>query len=88
MKSKTKTRDARPKTPDQILHELAIEKPDEIDVEIIAQYLGATIYHKPLKGCEARIVGYGDKGYHRRELDFVSGSPEVLGWTRNRTLAS
>ena len=61
MKSKTKTRDARPKTPDQILHELAIERPDEIDIEVIAQYLGATIYYKPLKGCEARIVGYGDR---------------------------
>ena len=61
MKSKTKTRDSRLKTPDQILHELAIERPDEIDIEVIAQYLGATIYYKPLKGCEARIVGYGDR---------------------------
>jgi hypothetical protein len=51
----------RPFTPSQLLRDLGIEGPEDIDVEAIAQYCGATIVYAPLKGCEARIIGYGDR---------------------------
>lgn len=42
-------------------NELAISHPSEIDIEAIAYYKGALVKHRPLKGCEARIIGYGEK---------------------------
>ena len=49
------------KKADVLLKELGIEEPDEIDVEAIAEYCGATIVYDELEGCEARIVGTGDR---------------------------
>ena len=46
---------------EQILQELGITEADEIDLEAIAWYLGATVKIRPLDGCEARIVGAGDR---------------------------
>ena len=43
------------------LDELGITDPSEIDIEAIAFYKGATVKRRPLKGCEARIIGHGDK---------------------------
>lgn len=43
------------------LDELAITDPSEIDIEAIAYYKGATVKRRPLKGCEARIIGHGDR---------------------------
>jgi len=37
--------------------DFAISSPKEIDIEAIALCLGASIKYRPLKGCEARIVG-------------------------------
>jgi hypothetical protein len=48
-------------TPDQILLDLGIREPQDLDIEAIAQYCGATIHYKPLSGCEARIIGYRDR---------------------------
>ena len=42
---------------EQLLQELGITEPEEIDLEAIAYYVGATIKRRPLDGCEARIVG-------------------------------
>src|SRR5690606_6030659 len=36
-------------------------EPSEIDVCAIAQTQGATVVEKPVKGAEARIMGFGDK---------------------------
>src|SRR5260370_42446101 len=49
------------KTPEQILAELGIKEPEDLDIEAIAEYCCATIRYKPLYGCEARIIGYRDR---------------------------
>ena len=46
------------KSPEELLDHLGINIPEEIDIEAIAQYCGATIQYKDLKGCEARILGF------------------------------
>jgi hypothetical protein len=40
-----------------LLQELGITEPEEIDLEAIAWHVGATVKHRILDGCEARIVG-------------------------------
>ena len=49
------------KSPGKILQELGIAEPSEIFIEAIAQHCGATIVYEPIKGSEARILGYGDR---------------------------
>ncbi len=49
------------KTPAALLEELGIREPEDIVIEAIAQYCGATILYQPLQGSEARIVGSGDR---------------------------
>jgi len=39
------------KSPSRLLKELGITEPQEIDVEAIAQYCGATIVYERLEGC-------------------------------------
>jgi len=46
---------------EKLLKELGITDPDEIDLEAIAYYVGARICYRALDGCDARIVGYGDR---------------------------
>lgn len=43
------------------LQELGVTEPSEIDVEVVARYLGAKVKYRPLKSCEARIVGHADR---------------------------
>jgi hypothetical protein len=45
------------RTPTQLLEELGITSPEEIDIEAIAYHCGALIKYRPLSGCAARIVG-------------------------------
>lgn len=45
----------------ELLKSLGITEPAEIDICAIAQSRGATVVEKRLTGCEARIVGYGDR---------------------------
>ena len=47
--------------PIDLLQELGITEPEEIRIEPIAQYCGATIVYESLEGCEARIVGFGNQ---------------------------
>jgi IrrE N-terminal-like domain len=47
--------------PEEILSTLGITEPDDIDIEAIAWECGATILYEPLTGCEANIIGSGDK---------------------------
>lgn len=51
------------KHPDELLDELGILEPEEIDVEGIAAYCGAFVVYEPLSGAEARIVGNRNKAY-------------------------
>lgn len=46
---------------ERLLQELGVSEPKDIDLEAIAYYLGARIKYRPLDGCDARIVGVGDK---------------------------
>ena len=48
-------------TPFEILADLGIHDPEDLDIEAIAYHCGATIVYKLLFGCEARIVGVGDE---------------------------
>lgn len=47
----------------KILEEFGISSPDEIDVNAIAQYFGATVVAEPLHGSAARILGVGDRAF-------------------------
>ena len=49
------------KAPEELLGELGIRQPDDIDIEAIAEHCGAAIRVAHLTGCEARIVGSGDR---------------------------
>jgi hypothetical protein len=46
---------------ERLLKSLGVEKPDDIDLEAIAYDRGALVRYSPLDGCEARIVGRGDR---------------------------
>ncbi len=45
----------------ELLDDLGITEPEEIDLEAIAQYVGATVTQQPLVGVEARILGVDDQ---------------------------
>jgi Zn-dependent peptidase ImmA (M78 family) len=45
----------------QLLEELGITEPEELDIHAIAQYCKATIKYAALDGCAARIVGNEDR---------------------------
>jgi len=51
----------RSSEPEDILRDLGISDPAEIDIEAIAWYLGASVRIRPLHGCEALIVGTHNK---------------------------
>lgn len=48
-------------TPEAILRSLGVDNADQIDVGVIAWHLGVTVRYSSLQGCDARIVGAGDK---------------------------
>lgn len=49
-------------TPEALLHQLGITSPAQLDLEVIAWHCGLEIQYRPLRGCDARIVGCGDRG--------------------------
>lgn len=82
---------ARPEAvPDNLLLELGIDEPRELDIEAIAQYCGATVLYEELEGCEARLTAGGDRAiitidprthYHRRRF---STAHELGHWMLDR----
>lgn len=46
---------------ERLLQDLGVTEPGEIDLEAIAYHVNARVRFRPLDGCEARIVGSGDK---------------------------
>jgi Zn-dependent peptidase ImmA (M78 family) len=46
---------------EQLITELGISKPSEIDLEAIALVLGVSVKYARLDSCEALIVGHGDR---------------------------
>ncbi len=79
-----------PKTGEQILEELGVRRPQHIEVEIIAEYCGATIVYEPLSSCEARIIGVGDRAIitvndrSSRPRQRFSGAHELGHWIHDR----
>jgi Zn-dependent peptidase ImmA (M78 family) len=49
------------RTPFEILNDLGIADPQDIDIEAIAEDCGATIRYQHLSGCAARIMGYKNR---------------------------
>jgi hypothetical protein len=81
-------------TPSEILAELGIREPEDLDIEAIAQHCGATIQYKPLSGCEARIMGLNNAAIitinaaSSVERQRFSGGHELGHWMRDRRTAS
>lgn len=50
-------------SPENLLKELGINAPEDIDVEAIAEYCQATVIPQKLKGSAARILGIGDRAF-------------------------
>ena len=48
---------------EELLTELGISSPSEIDIDAVAQYCGATILYEALSGCEARILGHNNRAF-------------------------
>jgi Zn-dependent peptidase ImmA (M78 family) len=78
------------KAPETILDELGIRDPEDIKIEAIAEYCGATILYEPLEGAEARILGYGDRAIitvnhaSPRGRQRFSGAHELGHWMWDR----
>lgn len=76
--------------PSQILSDLGIREPRDIDIEAIAEDCGATIRYQPLSGCAARIMGYKDRAIITidrecsRPRQRFSGGHELGHWMRDR----
>ena len=72
-----------------LLKELGISEPDEIEIEAIAEYCGATVTYGQLTGSEARIVGIDDKAVitvnrsASRGRERFSAAHELAHWLRD-----
>jgi hypothetical protein len=53
--------DSPKKTPDELLEELGVKEPNQLKIEAIAFHCQAVILYEPLTGCEANLVGKGDR---------------------------
>lgn len=76
-----------------LLKELGITEPKEIDIEAIAQHCNATVIYEPLVGCEARIVGTHDRAIitvnpsRSRGRERFSAAHELAHWLRDSGVA-
>ena len=81
-------------TPAEILSDLGIREPKDLDIEAIAMHCGALIQYKPLSGCEARIMGLDDSAIitinvnSSPERKRFSGGHELGHWMRDRGTAT
>ena len=73
-----------------VLQDLGVTDPRDIDVEAIAMDLGAFVQYRRLDGCEASIIGSGDKAViyvspdTRRERQRFSIGHELGHWRHHR----
>jgi Zn-dependent peptidase ImmA (M78 family) len=78
------------RSPFEVLNELGITEPQDIDIEAIAEDCGATIRYRPLSGCAARIMGYRDRAIITidentpRPRQRFSAGHELGHWMRDR----
>ena len=72
-----------------LLRELGIAEPDDIDIEAIAQHCGATVVYERLSGCEARILGFEERAVisvnpgSSRGRERFSAAHELAHWLRD-----
>ncbi len=79
---------------EQLLQQLGITDPREIDLEAVAWTQGARVYYRPLDGCEARIVGrdnqaiitVNDRSSARRQRFSIAHELGHWKWHRGRLL--
>jgi hypothetical protein len=77
-------------SPEQLLEVLGINDSTDLDIAAIAYYCGATLLYEPLTGCEANIVGYGDKAIITVNSNSLPGRQrfsaghELGHWMRDR----
>lgn len=75
---------------EQLLQSLGVTDPRDIDLEAIAFDQGAIVKYRPLNGCEARILGYGDRAVitvdnqRRRSRLRFSTAHELGHWHSHR----
>lgn len=78
------------KAPAAVLDELGVEGPEDIRIEAIAQHCGATVVYEPLHGCDARIIGLGERAIitidatASRERQRFSAAHELGHWMHDR----
>jgi Zn-dependent peptidase ImmA (M78 family) len=78
------------RTPSQILSDLGIQEPSDIDIEAIAEDCGATIRYRRLSGCTARIMGFNDRAIITIDADCprprqrFSAGHELGHWMKDR----
>jgi Zn-dependent peptidase ImmA (M78 family) len=78
------------RSPFEILNDLGITEPGDIDIEAVAEDCGATIRYRPLAGCAARIMGYKDRAIITieentpRSRQRFSAGHELGHWMRDR----
>jgi len=46
---------------ERLLQELGVSEPKDVDIEAIAYHVGVRVKYRPLDGCDARIVGVGNR---------------------------
>lgn len=73
-----------------LLLELGISEPEDLDLDAIAWHVGVKVNYRKLDGCEARIIGNGDRaivtvhdGLHERRKRFSLGH-ELGHWHHHR----
>jgi len=73
----------------ELLKELGITEPEEIDIEAIAQHCDATVMYGSLTGSEARIIGADDRAIitvnrsTSRGRERFSAAHELAHWLRD-----
>lgn len=78
------------RSPQQLLDQLGIMEPEDIDIEVIAYHCAATVLYKPLRGCSARIVGRGERArivvnaFSSRQRQRFSAGHELGHWMHDR----
>ena len=76
--------------PTKLLKELGILRPEEIDVEAIAEYAGATVVYDELRGCGGGLVARGDRAIITadrrapREEQRLAVAHELAHWILDR----
>jgi len=82
--------DSFSKTAEQLLNELGITAPSQLKIEAIAYHCQAIILYEPLSGCEANIVGRGDRAIITvdskalRKRQRFSAGHELGHWMKDR----